>query len=139
MVETRRKVVLIVEDDPAMRRALAGLVEAEGYAVRAAGNGREALDLLASEEAPPSLILLDLMMPVMDGWRFLAERRRIAPPRSGAPVVLLSGLGFIADATDVSDFLRKPVDARALVDCVRRFCGDPVEAPAAGAAAARTR
>ena len=71
------------------RDGLVSLLEAEGFPVRSAGNGREALDLLESAAVAPRLILLDLMMPVMDGWQFLAERRRrpagVALDR-GAPV-----------------------------------------------------
>jgi CheY-like chemotaxis protein len=89
-----------------------------------AENGRAALELLASTDEPPSLILLDLTMPVMDGWRFLEERRRVGGLAAKPPVVLLSSLGWSAGTTEVSAFLRKPVDAAALVACVRRFCGD---------------
>jgi CheY-like chemotaxis protein len=115
--------ILLVEDDPATREAVAELLQSEGYAVRSAANGRQALEVLARSE-PPRLILLDLMMPVMDGWQFLAELRR--GEDAGArrtPVVLLSGLGFIRGAPGVADFLRKPIDAAALLGCVRRFAG----------------
>ena len=125
MAEAARKTILVVEDDPATREGLIGLLRDEGFAVVAAQNGRQALELLAAADEPPSLILLDLMMPVMDGWRFLAERKRAAGPLSRPPVVLLSGLGFISGAAGVSDFLRKPVDPDALIACVRRFCGRP--------------
>jgi CheY-like chemotaxis protein len=121
MAEQPRKTILLVEDDTAMRTGLAYLLHSEGYRVVSTRNGREALEVLASADEPPSLILLDLMMPVMDGWRFLAERRRAAGALSRPPVVLLSGLDFISGATGVSDFLRKPVDPAALLDCVRRF------------------
>ena len=115
--------ILLVEDDPAMRDAVIELLEGEGYAVRCAANGRQALEVLARSEAP-SLILLDLMMPIMDGWQFLAERRRLADSGARrAPVVLLSGLGFIRGAAGVADFLRKPIDPEALLGCVRRFAG----------------
>ncbi|HWZ84570.1 MAG TPA: response regulator [Thermoanaerobaculia bacterium] len=121
MTEQPRKTILLVEDDVAMRTGLEGLLNSEGYTVVSTSNGREALEVLAAADEPPSLILLDLMMPVMDGWRFLAERRRAAGALSRPPVVLLSGLDFISGATGVSDFLRKPVDATALLECVRRF------------------
>jgi CheY-like chemotaxis protein len=115
--------ILVVEDDPATRDALVALLEDEGYAVKTAENGRHALDVLARGE-PPSLILLDLMMPVMDGWQFLDQRRRIDDAdRRSAPVVLLSGLGFIRGAAGVADFLRKPIDPDELLGCVRRFGG----------------
>jgi CheY-like chemotaxis protein len=115
--------ILLVEDDPATREAVVELLQSEGYAVRSAANGRQALEVLARSE-PPRLILLDLMMPVMDGWQFLAELRRDEDSRARrTPVVLLSGLGFIRGAAGVADFLRKPIDAAALLECVRRFAG----------------
>jgi CheY-like chemotaxis protein len=125
-----RKTILVVEDDPATREGLSMLLESEGFGVVTAENGREALQLLAAADVPPSLILLDLMMPVMDGWRFLAHRRRAAGPVEWPPVVLLSGLDFISGASGVSDFLRKPVRPDEVVACVRRFCGAARNAPA---------
>ena len=120
----RANTILIVEDDTSTRDGLMAFLEAEGFSVMGAANGRQALDLLAGI-APPRLILLDLMMPVMDGWQFLAERRREPASRSGSQVVLLSGLGFINGAPDVADFIRKPIDMDTLLACVRRFCGNP--------------
>ena len=115
--------ILVVEDDAATREGLVALLEAEGFSVRSAGNGREALDVLEVAAVPPRLILLDLMMPVMDGWQFLAERRRRPDRFSDSTVVLLSGLAYIEGATDVADFIRKPIDPSVLRSCVRRFCG----------------
>jgi CheY-like chemotaxis protein len=129
MVE-ETKTVLVVEDDADTRAGLVAFVESEGFPVLAAANGREALELLEAAPAPPRLILLDLMMPVMDGWQFLAERRRRADLRSNSSVVLLSGLAFIDGAPDVADFIRKPVDLSVLRACVRRFCGSAVRASA---------
>ena len=120
-----RKTVLVVDDDAAVREGLVAFLEDEGYGALGVENGRRALEALETMEAP-RLILLDLMMPVMDGWQFLAERSR----RSNAtPVVLLSGLAFINDAPGVADFLCKPVNFEKLRDCLERFCGRP--APAA--------
>ena len=79
--------ILIVEDDFDIREALTQILEEEGYAVREAANGREALDVAAREL--PSLILLDLMMPVMNGWQFRAEQ--IKDPRlAPVPVLVIS-------------------------------------------------
>ncbi len=116
--------ILVVEDDADTRAGLVGFLESEGFTVLAAENGRQALDLLERSCSAPRLILLDLMMPVMDGWQFLAAR-----PKSGArsSVVLLSGLTFIEGATDVADFIRKPIDLGVLRTCVRRFCGSPAK------------
>jgi len=134
MTEPMRKTILLVEDDTAMRTGLAYLLHSEGYAVVSTCNGREALEVLAAADEPPCLILLDLMMPVMDGWKFLAERRRAAGSISRPPVVLLSGLDFISGATGVSDFLRKPVDAAALLECVKRFVDPKIPGPTGGVA-----
>jgi two-component system response regulator MprA len=117
--------ILVVDDDDAILGSLRGLLESEGYSVETAHDGREALDKLAQME-PPQLILLDLKMPVMDGWQFLSERPRDAA--SGmVPIVLLSGLPFIPNAPGLSDFLSKPINPSRLLDCVRRFCGEPAE------------
>jgi DNA-binding response OmpR family regulator len=109
-----RNTVLIVDDDESTLASLGGLLELEGYAVETARDGKEALQRLAAT-APPGLILLDLRMPVMDGWQFLTERARDATARQ-TPVVLLSG---------VAGFLSKPIDSARLLACVRRFCGEP--------------
>ncbi len=116
--------ILIVDDDDALLDALGGLLASEGYEVETARNGKEALEKLATT-APPGLILLDLKMPVMDGWQFLAARP-VEPPAEQTPIVLLSGLAFIPNAPGVADFLTKPIDPSRLLACVRRFCGEPV-------------
>jgi len=115
--------VLVVDDDEALLDALSGILESEGYEVATARNGKEALECLATTP-PPGVILLDLKMPVMDGWQFLAARaaESVAPH---VPIVLLSGLPFIPNAPGVADFLTKPIDSSRLLACVQRFCGEP--------------
>jgi CheY-like chemotaxis protein len=113
--------VLIVEDDPDLREMMAQLLLLEGFNAHTVANGREALDYL-HEESPPELILLDLMMPVMDGWEFRREQRR-DPKLASLPVIVLSAL----DPTRVGDlgeiaFLKKPLDFDRLLDLVRRYC-----------------
>lgn len=120
-----RSKILVVDDDDAILGSLRGLLESEGYEVETAHDGREALDKLARMQAP-QLILLDLKMPVMDGWEFLSERSRDAASLK-VPIVLLSGLPFIPNAPGVSDFLSKPINPSRLLACVRRFCGEPGE------------
>ncbi|HEX9304049.1 MAG TPA: response regulator [Thermoanaerobaculia bacterium] len=115
--------ILIVDDDEATLTSLGGFLELEGYGVETAVNGREALEKLKRID-PPALILLDLKMPVMDGWEFLSERSRDRASRH-VPIVLLSGLSFIPDAPGVADFLSKPIHPPRLLECVRRFCGNP--------------
>ena len=63
--------VLVIDDDADIRGALVGALEDEGYRAMSAANGLEALEVLRILPTPPSVILLDLMMPVMDGWQFL--------------------------------------------------------------------
>jgi CheY-like chemotaxis protein len=115
--------VFIVDDDETLLDALSGLLESEGYDVATATNGKEALERLSSAP-PPGVILLDLKMPVMDGWQFLAARASESVV-THVPIVLLSGLAFIPNAPGVADFLTKPIDSSRLLACVRRFCGEP--------------
>ncbi len=116
--------ILLVEDDADVRGTLAELLEEEGYEVVCATNGEEALAELASPSAP-SAILLDLAMPVMDGWAF--RRRQRSDPRLAAiPTVVISanlpgdpgGVGRLgADA-----LLSKPFDLDQLVETLQRIC-----------------
>jgi CheY-like chemotaxis protein len=110
--------VLVVDDDEATRGALIAILEDDGYRAIGAADGAQALSVC--EKEPPSLILLDLMMPVMDGWQFLAQwaDRR---PKTRCPIVLLSGLSFVRDAPGVADFLSKPVEVGKLQSCLRRL------------------
>lgn len=86
MAERRR--VLVVDDDATIREALAIVLAEEGYEVRAAEDGRAALEVL--RDWRPDVILLDLMMPVMDGWTFRQEQRRLENA-ADVPVIVLSG------------------------------------------------
>jgi len=117
--------VLIVEDDPDIRDSIATLLEDEGIAVATATNGAEALMLLRGDRlAPPSVILLDLMMPVMDGEQFRAEQvrdDRIAQ----IPVVVLSGHAYarsVAQSMNVDDVMIKPLSLTRLLSIVERYC-----------------
>jgi CheY-like chemotaxis protein len=113
------KSVLIIEDDDDVREALATLLEDEGYGVHAAHNGREGLQL-ASGKSPPRVIVLDLMMPIMNGWEFLAARRN-NPKLAGVPVVVVSATGDPARLGEVTAFLRKPIDIQRLLEVVHEY------------------
>jgi CheY-like chemotaxis protein len=116
---------LIIEDDPEIRDVLTEILRDEGYAVAWAANGLEALQRLRGG-APPRLILLDLMMPVMDGWEFCAELRKDAALRQ-IPVVVLSGAGSMdrrAGDLGAVGYFSKPMDLAALLAIVARYCGD---------------
>src|SRR5438876_9722879 len=86
--------ILVVEDDTELRDALGQLLEAEGYLVEFALDGGEALDRLEVPQ-PPCLILLDLMMPRVDGWQFRAAQVR-NPRIAAIPVMACSGPGNVA-------------------------------------------
>src|SRR5262245_24697691 len=82
--------ILIVEDDADLRDMMAQLLTLEGFKTETVANGRDALEYLQKGD-PPDLILLDLMMPVMDGWEF-RRRQREDPALANVPVVVLSAL-----------------------------------------------
>jgi CheY-like chemotaxis protein len=113
--------VLIIEDDADLRDMMAQLLRLEGVTAVTAANGREALDYLRGHP-PPNVILLDLMMPVMDGWEFRREQER-DPALADVPVIVLSALDE-ARAEDIaaSDFLKKPLDFDRLLELIRRYC-----------------
>jgi CheY-like chemotaxis protein len=110
------KDVLLVEDDALVRGAMKMVLEWEGYRVSCAGNGREALDLLHGGERP-ALILLDLQMPVLDGWEFRREQGR-DPALAPIPVVVVSA----ADAKgspEAAAHVRKPFQPEELLQTMR--------------------
>jgi two-component system, chemotaxis family, chemotaxis protein CheY len=116
-------VVLVVDDDPDILEALSEILEAEGFEIRRARNGKEALERLEPE--PPQLILLDLMMPVMDGWEF-AQRMRQKPQVAKIPIIVLSADRNVGSkATDIGavGHLAKPFELNDLLDMVRRALG----------------
>ena len=118
---TQGRSLLIVEDDADIREALHGLLQMEGYAVEECKNGLEALQRLRRKSPPPDVILLDLMMPVMDGWQFRVEQKR-DPHLASIPVVALSADSTPkAAAIDAEAYLRKPVDYDTLVDTIDRL------------------
>ena len=113
--------LLVVDDDVDIVQTLGLCLRAEGYRVLLARNGREALDLLATEL--PSAILLDLMMPVMDGWQFAGELRRLG---HRLPILVLSadqGVERHAGALDAAAHLAKPFDLDELLGKVRQLVG----------------
>ncbi len=114
--------VLIVDDDPDIREALSQALETEGYRVSLAVNGRDAWEKLHSGP-PPDLILLDLMMPIMNGVEFLAALRS-DPALHGLPVILVSAFDSVAAAHvhQAQLYLAKPVDLDTLMDAVACLC-----------------
>jgi CheY-like chemotaxis protein len=112
--------ILLVEDDRDSREALAFVLEDAGHTVASAGNGREALELLDDDEKP-DLILLDLMMPVMNGWEFLGERKR-RPVLASIPVMVLTAAALDDKLGDFDvTYVRKPVDGGELVQRIGKL------------------
>jgi len=113
--------VLLVEDDVDIREAVSAVLEAEGYTVLTAGNGEEALRTL--EQGQPCVVLLDLMMPVMDGWDFLAELKK-SRRHEDLPVVVVSAYSE-RKAEGVQRILKKPLDVNQLLAAVADYCCCP--------------
>jgi CheY-like chemotaxis protein len=115
------KYVLVVEDDRDIREGLTDLLGDYGHEVRGASNGREALDLMG-ESPLPCMVLLDLMMPVMDGWQFMDEVSRRSE-LAGIPIcIITAGESAKARGPSVVSIIRKPFDASTLMRVVERFC-----------------
>jgi CheY-like chemotaxis protein len=110
--------ILIVEDDQDLQAALSEALEDEGYQVRAVPNGMEALSKLLGEKERPNLIVLDLMMPLMNGWQFLNERIRY-PRLSEIPVLVLTASSE-ARPNQAAAVLRKPVRPLEFFEAVRK-------------------
>jgi CheY-like chemotaxis protein len=116
------------------------LLEEEGFSVEGAPNGREALIRLREGGAYPALILLDLMMPGMDGWDFRSEQMR-DPKLAGVPVVVVSASGFSRESIRTqfrpAAYVEKPIERAALLDVIREVVrsGPPGELDAADRAA----
>jgi len=118
-----KKRILVVEDDQYIRDSLAELLQDEGYAVSVARDGQEGLDALR-HNGHPDLILLDLMMPVKDGFQFRAEQRE-DPELAKIPVVIFSadtGVNQPNAQFEGAAILKKPVDLDALLSMVKQYC-----------------
>jgi two-component system chemotaxis response regulator CheY len=118
--------ILVIDDDESIREVMEMILVDKGYHVRVAADGAEALQQLR-DGAPPDVILLDLMMPGMDGWTFY-EALVQDPTLARIPVVAMSGDGRIqqkAASMGVTTHLSKPIDLNELLGLVARFtaCG----------------
>jgi CheY-like chemotaxis protein len=121
MADERTKRVLLVDDDPDIRESLAELLEYEGYAVVRAANGAQALARLRQPPLP-CVILLDLMMPVMDGFEFREVQKR-TPELADIPVVVITAGGRVDRASiDVEECLAKPLQMPRLLAALARHC-----------------
>lgn len=112
--------VLVVEDDDSLRELLAMMLEGEGLSVDTASNGKEALDLLDKDQ--PRVILLDMRMPVMDGWQFCTEMNRRGGKRPVVVVVTAAADPATRAAEVGADaWLSKPFDRGKLLAMIRRM------------------
>jgi CheY-like chemotaxis protein len=127
-METSRsagRLILVVEDNQDLRDAVCGVLEDEGYPVRGAANGRQALEALAMGPLP-CLMLLDLMMPVMDGWQVLEALPVAAAPAASFPIIVLTASrDRDARHPQVRCSLAKPVRIEVLLEAVQEYCGPP--------------
>jgi DNA-binding response OmpR family regulator len=112
--------ILVVDDDPEIREFISWTLEEEGFAVSTAPNGAVALNLV--RQTSPDLILLDMRMPVMDGWAFSQAYHQL--PGQQAPIIVLTAAtdaALFASQISANDYLPKPFDLDALVNKVRQY------------------
>ncbi|MBL8794181.1 MAG: response regulator [Planctomycetia bacterium] len=116
------RTILVAEDDAVTREGLASILQRAGYTVAGAAHGQEALDYLLAHSCP-QLILLDMLMPVLDGWLFLRELRRL-PGCAEIPVIVVTGMSVASpewtQALGAVALVRKPVDVGHLLEIVQR-------------------
>ncbi len=117
--------VMVIEDDTDLREAICLMLHYEGYEASGCPNGREAIHRL-EDGHQSDVILLDLMMPVMNGWEF-CEYRAGAPALARVPVIVITARRGVTPPLGVSDVLLKPFDADELYDAIGRVLpGSPV-------------
>jgi two-component system, chemotaxis family, chemotaxis protein CheY len=117
------KFVLVVDDDDDIRDCLVGYLEDEGFRSLGAANGKRALEILKRSGPRPSVIVLDLMMPVMDGRGFREEQLRVAD-LADIPVILISAYADLTETArelKVAECLSKPIDPMGLLAVVRQY------------------
>jgi CheY-like chemotaxis protein len=122
-VRAKARHVLIVEDDVDIRESVVEVLEDEGYVVSAAADGKQALDLLGSSAPPPDIILLDLMMPVMNGYQFREEQQK-DPRLSAIPVLVVTADANArtkAGALNAAGFVQKPLKIQPLLDLLEKL------------------
>jgi CheY-like chemotaxis protein len=116
--------ILIVDDDPDTGEAMSELLAHQGFDVAVATDGQMALETLRSADTLPDVILLDLMMPVMNGWQF--RRAQLDDPQLAAVPVIVLTAGWASDSQlsqlKAAAFFRKPVNADTLVRKINSIC-----------------
>ena len=119
-----RPLVLVVDDDDAIREGLRDILAEAGFDTLGARHGLEALKVLAAMATAPTFILLDLMMPVMDGWTFCDTRRKIRDFKE-VPVIAISAVEISESnrPVGIDAFLAKPIDVEKFARLAARLCG----------------
>jgi CheY-like chemotaxis protein len=122
--EPKCPLVLVVDDDDAIREGLCDLLEDAGFATVGARHGLEALRALTTLPTTPAFILLDLMMPIMDGWAFCRSRWKSRTLRE-IPVILISAVDMAESnrPTGIDAFLPKPIDVDQFTRLAVRMAG----------------
>ena len=120
-IETSKVKILLVDDDRDVRQAMSLLLENEGFTVLTAQNGLDALDQLNTERHI-SLILLDLWMPVMNGWEFLRQKSQ-AVAFADIPVIAVSAVPLSGSPDGTDALLRKPVNPMLLIEAIKQRLG----------------
>jgi CheY-like chemotaxis protein len=113
--------VLVVDDDEALRDVVSEAIADAGYQVEQAENGRVALEKM--RQTCPCIVLLDLMMPVMDGWEVVSEMSK-DPTLANVAVCVVTAQDRITPPRHAS-LLKKPVTVAALLDAIEAHCGKP--------------
>lgn len=116
--------IVIVEDDSDVREALEEVLNEEGYQTQGFADGARALATMQQMTAPPRLILLDLMMPKMNGWQFREAQQEVPEVRSISTVILSADANVAQNLQSLgaAGYLRKPIHIQTLLELVERFC-----------------
>jgi CheY-like chemotaxis protein len=113
--------ILVVDDNIDIRLLLKKRLETAGYEVVTAENGYEATQSILS--TPPCVVILDLMMPVMDGWQFLEWKKKQNSDLANVPVLVVSAVSdFNKPPEGIAGFLKKPVSVNSMIDYIEGFC-----------------
>lgn len=117
--------ILLVEDDLDISEAIQSILEEEKYKIKCVFNGKEALEFLSEAKTAPSLILLDIMMPIMNGYEFRAAQLK-EPRIATIPTIILSAAGKTIENEELNfnECLKKPLDLETLIDAVKRNISD---------------
>ena len=119
--------LLVADDDESVRESLRKLLHGEGYQVVLAVNGAEAVETFRREQARIDLLLVDLNMPMKNGWATLDRLREVNP---ALPVFILTGMSHqseLAEAASVSALVEKPIDVPGLLELIQKLLVEPVE------------